>query len=88
MRKSTLRPERNSSRREIGKVGLQQRNKDKLGSNSGPMGVEDRRKDKYGSLHNQDAQGLQSNETQELRATMAQARLKQSQRKRNGRDSR
>ena len=82
MSSKTQRPERNSSQRETGKTGMQQHNKDRLGANSGPMGVEDQRKDKYGSVHNQDAQGLQSGETQEVREELGAAR-RQARRRRH-----
>jgi hypothetical protein len=76
--------QRNSSVREMGKVGTMQHNKDRIGSNSGPMGVEDQRKDKYGSVHNQDRQGLLSGETGEVRKEMKAARQKLQKRRRRG----
>ena len=82
MSHNSRRPERNSSRREIGKVGMLQHNKDRLGANSGPMGTEDQRKDKYGSVHNQDANGLRSDETQTVRDELGSARAKRRHRHR------
>ena len=79
-----VRPVSNSSRREMGKVGMQQHNKDRLGATSGSMGAEDRRKDKYGSVHNQDRKGLRSPETQEVREALASVRRKLKGRKRLG----
>jgi len=76
--------QRNSSLRGNGKIGMQQHNKDRIGSNSGPMGTEDQRKDKYGSVHNQDALGLRSGETGEVRKTMTAARKKLQKRSRLG----
>jgi hypothetical protein len=76
-----------SSRREMGKVGMQQRNKDRLGANSGPMGVEDERKDKFGSTHNQDALGLRSEETQDVRNILKAVR-KEFRRRKHRRGSR
>ena len=73
-----------SSRREGGRFGMQRRNKDRLGSNSGPMGPEDRRKDKYGSYHNQDPQGLPSRETQLVREELTMERQKRRHRRRLG----
>jgi hypothetical protein len=78
------RPDYDSSRREGGKVGTQQHNKDRLGSNSGPMGTEDQRKDKYGSVHNQDAQGLRSDETVEVRKQWSSVRERLRKRRRLG----
>jgi hypothetical protein len=71
-------------RREAGRCGTQQRNKDHLGPNSGPMGPEDHRKDKYGSLHNQDPQGLRSPETQQVREELSQIRERGRRRHRLG----
>jgi hypothetical protein len=79
-----MRPMRDNSRREGGRFGMQRRNKDRLGSNSGPMGPEDRRKDKYGSIHNQDPQGLPSRDTQMVREELTQARAKRRHRRRLG----
>ena len=85
MSKVTSRPERNSSRRETGKVGMLQHNKDRLGSNSGPMGREDQRKDKFGTLHNQDPNGLRSDATQLVRNELGEQRQKsRSKRRRLG----
>jgi hypothetical protein len=78
------RPAHDSSRREYGRCGTQQRNKDRLGSNSGPMGPEDQRKDKYGSVHNQDSQGLLSPETRQVRQEMNLLREKRRHRHRLG----
>ena len=78
------RPFQSSCDREIGKPGSQQRNKDKLGCNSGPMGAEDCRKNKFGSLHNQDAQGLSSPETQSVRKVLSCHRQKHHRRRRLG----
>ena len=80
----TTRPMQDSSRREGGRVGSQQHNKDRLGSNSGPMGPEDQRKDKYGSVHNQDLLGLLSPETRQVRAEISQFREKRRHRRRLG----
>ncbi len=57
-----------------GKIGTQQRNKDRLGSTSGPMGPEDQRKDKFGSVHNRDALGLLSAGTQQKREELSRVR--------------
>jgi hypothetical protein len=78
------RPYYDSSRREGGRLGAQQRNKDHLGSNSGPMGPEDQRKDKYGSVHNQDPLGLLSPETQRVREALSLARERHRRRRRLG----
>jgi hypothetical protein len=78
------RPMHDSNRREGGRFGTQQRNKDRLGSNSGPMGPEDRRKDKHGSIHNQDPLGLLSPETQRVREELSQFREKRRRRHRLG----
>lgn len=79
-----IHPAYDSSRREFGKNGTQQHNKDRLGSKSGPMGTEDRRKDKYGSVHNQDAQGLLSEETVEVRKQWSSVRERLRKRRRLG----
>ncbi len=79
-----MHPIHDSSRREAGRIGTQQRSKDRLGSNSGPMGPEDRRKDKYGSIHNQDSLGLRSPETQQVREELSQLRQKRRHRRRLG----
>ena len=76
MTRNSYRPQFNSSSREIGKTGMQQHNKDRMGSNSGPMGSEDQRKDKYGSTHNQDVHGLQSDETTKVRKELGAMRQK------------
>ena len=88
MSRTSSRPAYASSSRENGKTGTQQHNRDKLGSKSGPMGKEDQRKDKYGSRHNQDAQGLQSEETAEVRNEMGAARSRLSHKKRSRTGSR
>jgi hypothetical protein len=80
----SLHPMHDSSQREGGKIGTQQHNKDRLGSNSGPMGTEDRRKDKYGSVHNHDAQGLLSDETVEVRKQWSSVRQRLRRRRRLG----
>jgi len=77
-------PAVNSSRRESGKSGMQQHNKDRMGSCSGPMGTEDHRRDKYGSRHNQDARGLRSPATGLVRKELAGARRKLKRRSRTG----
>lgn len=74
MNSRTTQPQRNNSRREWGKIGTQQHNKDRLGSHSGSMGIEDRRKDKFGSVHNQDPQGLLSADTQIIREELSRSR--------------
>jgi hypothetical protein len=79
-----IRPLNDSSQREHGRFGTQQRNKDRLGSNSGPMGPEDQRKDKYGSVHNQDSLGLLSPETRQVRQEMSLFREKHRHRRRLG----
>jgi hypothetical protein len=78
------RPFHDSSRREGGRFGSQQRNKDHLGSDSGPMVPEDRRKDKYGSVHNQDPLGLLSPETQRVREELHLVRQRLRRRRRRG----
>jgi hypothetical protein len=80
----SLHPIHDNSRLEGGKIGTQQHNKDRLGSNSGPMGTEDQRKDKYGSVHNQDAQGLRSEETGEVRKQWSSVRQRLRKRRRLG----
>ena len=82
-KKQSSRPARANGRRDIGKTGMQHRNKDKLGSNSGPMGKEDKRKDKFGSVHNQDPQGLPSAETGQVREEMTEVRLEHKEHKRH-----
>ena len=88
MAKTSNHQQRENSLRESGNTGTQQRNRDKLGPNSGPMGVEDQRKDKFGSRHNQDANGLLSDETQIVRKEMTAARQKLARRKKNRAGSR
>jgi len=77
-------PRLNSSRRENGKSGMQQHNKDRMGSRHGPMNAEDERRDKFGSKHNQDAQGLTSAATAEVRADMKQMHAHLKHRSRTG----
>jgi hypothetical protein len=77
-------PERDSRRRETGRTGTPQRNKDKLGPNSGSMGKEDQRMDRNGSVHNQDALGLQSKESEEAREEMARVRRRLARHRRRG----
>jgi hypothetical protein len=86
MSKIASRTRGKSGGRQSGKNGAQHRNRDKLGPNSGPMGAEDQRKDKYGSRHNQDANGLLSDETAAVRKEMTAVRegLKKRKRKRVG----
>jgi hypothetical protein len=88
MAKTSNHRQRDNSLRASGKTGTQQRVRDKLGPNSGPMGTEDQRKDKFGSRHNQDANGLLSDETQIVRKEMAAARQKLARRKKNRTGSR
>jgi hypothetical protein len=88
MTKGTTSLPRGSSTRELGKNGTRQRNKDRLGSTSGPMGPEDQRKDKYGSVHNQDPQGLMSPETQMIRELLSGVRQHQFKQRRHRNGSR
>jgi len=77
-------PAVNSSLRESGKSGMQQHNKDRMGSRSGPMKAGDARRDKFGSRHNQDAEGLHSASTSLVRSEMGLVRAKQKRRRRTG----
>lgn len=77
-------PAVNSANRESNNSGKHHHNKDQIGSHSGPMGAEDARRDKYGSRHNQDAQGLQSPATTQVRDEMGLVRTAQKRRSRTG----
>lgn len=82
MNKRLQRPKANKNFHAIGKVGMLQHNKDRLGSRSGPMRMDDLRKDKFGSRHNQDPNGLQSDETNAVRASLVAVREKNRRRHR------
>ena len=85
MSKTARQVPQNRNRRESGRIGTQQRNRDRLGSNSGPMGIEDQRKDKFGSRHNQDANGLLSDETARVRTELGEMRERMRRDRRNRR---